>query len=76
MQSYRLYFMDRKSGHISQFETIEAAADADAIKVAEAKTGYQPMELWRNGIKLRHFDGLALDFSARPAAQGQQSLGR
>ncbi|MDB5690544.1 MAG: hypothetical protein JWL91_2420 [Sphingomonas bacterium] len=55
MQSYRLYFLSAANGHILNFEVIEAAADAEAVDLASRKVGLQPMELWKEGRKLRRF---------------------
>jgi hypothetical protein len=43
---YRLYFIDRNSGHIEAFREFEAADDADAIMVAAGWRESQAMELW------------------------------
>ena len=56
MAYYRLYFMDPRSGHIIAFEPIEAAADEVAIRLAERHVGWQPLELWCQGRKVRRFE--------------------
>jgi hypothetical protein len=46
MQYYRLYFMDRFSGHIDHFREFEAGTDDVAITLAEEWRNGRPMELW------------------------------
>ncbi len=60
MAYYRLYFMDPRSGHISAFESIDAADDADAIAAAEKHVGWQPLELWCERRKDRRFEAVTL----------------
>jgi hypothetical protein len=56
MRYYRLYFMDRYSGHIDHFREFEAEDDAAAVAVAESWREHQPMELWNRHRKLKHWD--------------------
>ena len=56
MRYYRLYFMDRFSGHIDHFREFEAEADDSALAIAERWREDQPMELWNQQHKLRHWD--------------------
>ena len=56
MSYYRLYFMDRFSGHIDHFREFEAEADTAAIAIAEGWKGGQPMELWNRQRKLKRWD--------------------
>jgi hypothetical protein len=58
MQGYRLYFLSAANGHITSFEPVEAESDAKAVEIAGRKIGYQPMELWKEGRKLRRFDAI------------------
>ena len=74
MQSYRLYFMDKRTGHISRFEVVEAATDVAAVEQAERQVGSQPMELWRSGVKVRRFEPAFADYPVRPAAGIQQPV--
>ena len=60
MLYYRLYFMDRFSGHIEHCREFEAADDEAAIAVAEAWNEGGPMELWNLQRKLRHWDEVPL----------------
>ncbi|HEX8838980.1 MAG TPA: hypothetical protein VF750_00765 [Sphingomicrobium sp.] len=55
MRYYRLYFMNRSSGHIDQFREFEAADDQAAIAAAENWLDGQPMELWNQDRKLKHW---------------------
>ena len=56
MLYYRLYFMDRFSGHIDHFREFEAEDDAVAIEIAEGWREDRPMELWNRQLKLKHWD--------------------
>jgi hypothetical protein len=53
---YRLYFMDRFSGHIDHFREYEAEDDSSAIDTAEHWSTGQPMELWNRQRKLKRWD--------------------
>ena len=56
MRYYRLYFMDRFSGHIDHFRECEAEDDAAAFAMAERWREDRPMELWNRERKLKHWD--------------------
>ena len=56
MRYYRLYFMDRFSGHIDHFREFEAETDDDALRIAESWREDHPMELWNRQRKLKHWD--------------------
>lgn len=56
MRYYRLYFMDRFSGHIDHFREFEAADDDAALLTAEGWQEDRPMELWNRHRKLKHWD--------------------
>ena len=53
---YRLYFMDRFSGHIDHFRDFEAEDDKEAVAIAEGCRATQPMGLWNRERKLKHWD--------------------
>ena len=54
---YRLYFMNRGSGHIDRVEEIEAADDVEAVRIAAGRdTGNQPVELWQEHRKVKRFE--------------------
>ena len=57
MDYYRLYFMDRFSGHIDHFREFEADSDPAALATAEQWANGGPMELWNRTRKLKHWDG-------------------
>jgi len=61
MHYYRLYFIDRSSGHIDQFREFEAEHDAAALLLAERWREERPMELWNRERKLKHWDVQPLD---------------
>ena len=56
MGGYRLYFMDRFSGHIEHRREFVAPDDAAAIAIATGWSTGQPMELWAGSHKLKHWD--------------------
>jgi hypothetical protein len=56
MLYYRLYFMDRFSGHIEHYREFEAADDEEALAIAEGWSEGGPMELWNRHRKLKHWD--------------------
>lgn len=56
MNYYRLYFMDRFSGHIGHFREFQAEDDQAALAIAERWSEGGPMELWNRERKLRHWD--------------------
>jgi len=53
MESYRLYFFDDQSGHITNFRELEAEHDAAAIDRAERWWWGAPMELWHHSTKVK-----------------------
>lgn len=56
MSYYRLYTMNRSSGHIESFDEIEAVNDAEAVQLAGRQVGPQPLELWCRNRKVRRFE--------------------
>ena len=56
MDGYRLYFMDRFSGHIDHRRDFHADSEPAAIAIADGWYDGNPMELWRNGRKLRRWE--------------------
>ena len=60
MLYYRLYFMDRFSGHIDHFREFEAEDDGAALALAEQWRNGTPMELWNRHRKLKHWDEIAV----------------
>jgi hypothetical protein len=61
MTYYRLYFMDRFSGHIDHFREFEAEGDSAAIEVAQGWHNGHPMELWNRQRKLKRWDEVFQD---------------
>lgn len=57
MVYYRLYFMDRFSGHIDHFREFDAEGDGAALAIAESWSEARPMELWSRNRKLKRWDG-------------------
>ena len=56
MRYYRLYFLDRFSGHIEHFREFEAEGDEAALLLAQKWREGQPMELWNRHRKLKYWD--------------------
>jgi hypothetical protein len=56
MSGYRLYFMDRFSGHIDNRREFLADDDDSAIEIAQGWYDGSPMELWAGRNKLKHWD--------------------
>jgi hypothetical protein len=55
MLYYRLYFLDRYTGHIDHFREFEAEDDSAAIVTAESWAEGLPMELWNRHRKLKRW---------------------
>ncbi|MGN6057191.1 MAG: hypothetical protein ACTHOI_01220 [Sphingomicrobium sp.] len=60
MAGYRLYFMDRFSGHIEHRREFVAADDAEAVAIADGWSTGQPMELWLGDHKLKRWEAEAI----------------
>jgi hypothetical protein len=56
MRYYRLYFMDRFTGHIDHFREFEAEDDDAALGIAEDWREGRPMELWNRQRKVKRWD--------------------
>jgi hypothetical protein len=56
MGHYRLYYMNRFSGHIDHVREFEAGDDAAAIHIAGDWHEGGPMELWSRHHKLKRWD--------------------
>jgi len=56
MAGYRLYFMDRFSGHIDNRREFLADGDAEALAIAQRWHDGSPMELWLGDRKLKRWD--------------------
>lgn len=56
MLYYRLYYMDRYSGHIDHFREFEAEDDSAAIEIADGWRNGRAMELWNRHRKLKRWD--------------------
>jgi len=73
MAGYRLYFMDRFSGHIDNRREFIADGDAEAIVIAQHWHDGSPMELWLGEHKLRRWEAtpLAPLLSSEPTSAGE-----
>jgi hypothetical protein len=60
MNDYRLYFLDRFSGHIEHRREFVAETDQQAFSIASRWSTGQPMELWLGSRKLKHWDAEAI----------------
>ena len=67
VQHYRLYFMDRFSGHILRFADFEAPDDDAAAALAGEYVAENPLELWSGHRKVRRLEPLTA--TRAPAAQ-------
>ncbi|HKX92625.1 MAG TPA: hypothetical protein VJM15_09415 [Sphingomicrobium sp.] len=56
MEGYRLYFMDRFSGHIDHRRDFIADSDDAAIATANEWYDGNPMELWAGARKLKRWE--------------------
>jgi hypothetical protein len=56
MAGYRLYFMNRFTGHIDHCREFFADDDAAAIGIAQEWGTGQPMELWEGEHKLKRWE--------------------
>ena len=56
MGGYRLYFMDRFSGHIDNRREFFADSDAEALAMAQRWQDGSPTELWCGDRKLKHWE--------------------
>jgi hypothetical protein len=56
MGGYRLYFMDRFSGHIDHRRDFLAETDAKAVEIAHGWFDGTPMELWLGGTKVEQWE--------------------
>ena len=56
MAYYRLYFMNRFSGHIERFEELDASGDEAACDLAATQVEETPIELWCGHRKVRRFE--------------------
>jgi hypothetical protein len=60
MDGYRLYFMDRFSGHIDHRRDFLADSEPAAIAIAEGWYDGNPMELWLASRKLKRWEAAPL----------------
>ena len=71
MAHYLIYKLDRFSGHIDRIDELAACDDVSAICTVQDRAGDAPLELWRDGRKVRRFDGKPTvfdEYAARPRA--------
>lgn len=55
MNYYRLYLLNGPDGRFVGFEEIEAPDDVEAVRIAAAHSGPQPLELWCGKRRVRSF---------------------
>ena len=58
MPDYRLYLLDRHSGHIKSAEDFHAPDDGAAVHRIDLRGSPEPMEIWCGPRKVWHFDGV------------------
>ncbi len=68
MPGYRLFFIDRFSGHIDRAHEFEADDDSAAIAVGEDAVGDHSIELWRGGRRLQSWEAKDVRPVKPPAA--------
>ena len=56
MAGYRLYYLDRFTGHIEHRREFFADDHAAAIAIAQGWSSGQPMELWEGEHKLKRWE--------------------
>ena len=72
MPTYRLYHLDRFTGHIVSFEELHAGDDVEIVHLIEGRPRACPMELWQERRKVRHFAAapdISIPSSGRPVAR-------
>ena len=69
MGGYRLYFMDRFSGHIERRHDFLAETDAAAATAAYKMFDGNPMELWLGSRKIKRWDAEPLTALWPPEGQ-------
>ena len=52
---YRLYLLDGPKGRFVGFEEIEAADDAEAVRIADERPDSHARELWCGKRKVKNF---------------------
>ena len=55
MGYYRLYLLSNPDGRFVGFEEIDAPDDLEAVRMAQAHSGQQPLELWCGKRKVKSF---------------------
>lgn len=56
MPDYRLYMLDRDTGHINGVADLHGADDVEAIKLVNQRHDVVPTELWCGGRKVSRFN--------------------
>ena len=75
MAYYRLYFMNKRNGHIDRFEEFEAASDEMAITRADGHVTAAPLELWSGGTKVYRLEmDQQIAAAAHPARVSRRPL--
>ena len=57
MPYYRLYHLNRSSGHIDRVEEIDAADDVEAVAIVKDRERETAVELWQEGRKVLRLEG-------------------
>lgn len=74
MGGYRLYFMDRFSGHIDHRRDFVAESDADAVRIAQQWFAGNPMELWLRSRKIKRWEAAPLaPLSTSPGSSSNEA---
>jgi hypothetical protein len=56
MATYRLFFIDWRTGRIGRVADIEAEDDDEAMRLAGARSDSERIELWCGGRKICRFE--------------------
>jgi hypothetical protein len=64
MPYYRLYHLNRSSGHIDRAEEIDAADDVRAIAIVRDRECDTAVELWQEGRKVLRLEGSTGNFAS------------
>jgi hypothetical protein len=57
MPYYRLYHLNRSSGHIDRVEEIDAVDDVKAVAIVRERERDSAVELWQEGRKVLRLEG-------------------
>ena len=71
---YRLYFMNRVSGHIEGVEELDAPDDGHALNQSFAFRGERPLELWCDSRKVARVEARDLTLEMLERRRWERAL--